>query len=444
MTIQEQLASNSTIVALCPCGSGSSFETCHGQPIQGDDGESGARQESSPSTAELPVVPRYNAWGEWRPLVARCSQAEYFRIRGEADNLRSNNSKAIYYYNSFTPFQGVEFIIVSNGSDDVAYRRYPGGMIAVACQRIRPVLEAHSVRLYDCWLPMTECTPSAIADALDLIDETVSLVSLSLGTAARWIIKYAENVGPSSPLAMVTSDEHEELARRLANLRNLPKSLQRAVVRSIHWRQHARIQARTTDQLLALWQAFESLLLALYEHSGDVELPLAVDPRALSRKQRHEEKCVEIRRILDEQLSADPVAAVSRAYFDAVIGIRKRCEMVLKSILGADDERIEWALAQGKNVWSPQRIRNLILHEGRSATEVEAACDVSEQVGRLDDLVIEIIVRTIGRRWQGVPLRTGKQQFTALATGIPLVSNGWEVRGDFHISIPKLVALGVY
>ncbi|WP_437285622.1 hypothetical protein [Sorangium sp. So ce406] len=394
----------------------------------------------------LPRVPRFNAWREWKPIIATCNEDEFFRTEDAARRLPSPQTKAIYLYSEFTGCTGIEFVLISNTSDKASFRRLPHGIIIVPCPQ-PPFSTPPDVSLYDGWMPLSDSSPEVITKGISDLDETISLWSHVFDSSTQMFIKYVECVGGRPPMWIVEDSDYESIDRISARLRELPTVLQTATIRSLHWRQHAQAQIRPTDKLLALWQAFESLLAAAYDYAAELELPIDDPMRLLSKRQRNKFKAELAKKIIDAEFQANPLEAVQHAYFDAVKGIRRRCEAALRAIIGPDDPRIHQMFDTDPSIWSPNRIRNLLMHEGCSATEVEIACDIRSRVESLDDLVVEIITRILRRRWLGEPLSTRQRQATI--SHIPLNTipcaprGGFVVQGNFTISFQLMWAKGL-
>jgi len=350
--------------------------------------------------------------------------------------------QAVSLYCAFTDCLGIEFVVVSTASDTAPYRRYANGLILVPCA---PAGFPATHCLYDGWMPISNVAASTIVSALQTIDETICFASYMLAGASRWVVKYAECVTAASPIAQVSEDDHELLGGALSRLRDLPTVLQEAVFRAIHWKQHASVQVRSTDALLALWQGLESLLLATYQHGVDIGLELPSHKLGLSKAQRRRLRAEAAQAILLEE-AADPVRAVSRAYFDAVVGIRRRCEEVLSSLLG-QDARIVALFDSTPGEWSPHTIRNAILHEGRSAVEVELSCDVPARCRLVSAVLKEVVSRLLRRAYGGVELPTRTRTFSVSMTPLNSIpcspGASFQAVGDFSINLGLLVAKGV-
>lgn len=395
---------------------------------------------------QLPRVPRFNAWREWRPIIATCSEDEYHRALDIAKRLPSPQAQAIYLYNEFTNCSGIEFVLVSNTSDKAPFRRLPHGIVIVPCPQI-PFPAPPSVSLYDGWMPLSDNSPEAITRGISDLDESISLWSHVLDSSTQVFIKYVECVGGRPPMWQIEDDDYESITRFSARLRELPTALQTATIRSLHWRQHAQAQIRPTDKLLALWQAFESLLAAAYEHAADIELPIDDPMRLLSKRQQHKAKSDLAKKIVDAEFATNPLKTVCNVYFDVIKGIRRRCEAALRAIIGPDDRRVDQMFDTEPSAWSPNKIRNLLMHEGCSATEVEIACDIRARVELLDTLLVEIITRILRRRWLGEPLGTRQRQASifqsVLNTIVCAPSGGFVAQGDFTISFQLMSAKGL-
>jgi hypothetical protein len=133
------------------------------------------------------------------------------------------------------------------------------------------------------------------------------------------------------------------------------------------WLDNSRQQTKQSDRFLSLWLALESLLLTLYEDANELGLPVQDAYATLTKSESKEHRREDIRKLLASV--ADPIDAVTRAYFDCVKSIRRQTELVLAALFGAGHPAITWLYSASEHGPSPSRIRSDMGHRGMSGVE---------------------------------------------------------------------------
>jgi len=218
----------------------------------------------------LPAVPRYNEWGMWTPLQANCSVEEWMRVTGLGG---SRMHQAVVRYCAFTGYKGIEFVLLSTASDEAPFRVFPGGLTLVRLTDVssRPPSQ---LLIYDGWLPLSETTDAAIDRGIQEIDHLVCVLGHAYAAPMRWTVKYVEAVRDPTRIVSLSDGDHAAASRLLDSMPRIPEKLRASLVRSLHWKQHSSTQLRPTDELLALWQALESVLLSFYDAAPELGLAL--------------------------------------------------------------------------------------------------------------------------------------------------------------------------
>jgi hypothetical protein len=401
-------------------------------------------------SAEPPMVSRFNPWRQWKPILARLSDPEWSTLQDDVHRIANPLVACVHQYCRATGFECIEFVFLTNFVDTTPVRNYPGGIVAVPCDDVLsqarsqfPLSVPRGEHIYDGWVPLVDTSATAIAKALVEIDEVLTFVGYAHGTSVRWFPKYIEAlVTPASQRTLTPEDrgEHDEVLLKLASL---PASLRPSVARAAHWLLKAKHQRLTIERFVYLWFGFEGLLLALFEHANDIGLPIENLDATLSKKQRRQRQDAEIRTFLADPVNSDAVDAIQRAYFDIVVSIRRRCEAVLRALLGPSPI-VDWPYGGPR---APSQLRTDVVHKGRSAYEIHQNYPVEEITARLERLANEVISRTLNRAWAGTPLPSKRQTFTMALPFINLVANapngGWEAVGDFNITHALLAAKGL-
>ncbi len=400
-------------------------------------------------TASLPSVPRFNAWREWKPIVANLDLNEWHRLQVELRDLTGPELQAIYSYCRHTGFECVEFVILATYADVATFRRYPGGLLVVPCEDVleaaagtSPVVVPRNEHLYDAWLPLRETTPSAVQDAIAQIDETVTLIARSYGVSARWLPKYIETVRQGAGVRTIDDSDWEDHSKALGRWASLPTSIRPAAARAAHWLLRGENQRAGIDKFLFTWFALEGLLLALYDSASDIELPIDDGEAGKTRAARRRLREDRIRSILAASLESDATQAVMNAYFQGVVPIRRRCEAVLRALLGDQEPRVAWLYGDRAG---PGQLRTEIVHNGASAHEIYGRFPIDRTVEQLQQLANEVLVRALRRSWRGEPLPTVARSYTMMMGNgiVNAPTGGWAAEGDFRITHGRLAALGL-
>jgi hypothetical protein len=383
-----------------------------------------------------PVVNRYNPWGQWRPFMFS-ALVEYQNAEKEAADAGSDpDLKAAIMYCRGTGYEGIEFVLLSEHWDTRRWRSLNDGVVLTrvwdpppqSYPQSRPFLCA-----YDGWLPLESSTVENIRNALRSLQDLGDFFGYQFGVPVRVFVKYRE----CTEMAKWRDTEDEDVARfrdRMSRLYDLPVAIRTAVLRCTHWHQNGERQHRASDRFVSLWLAFESLALVLYENSGLIHLPLPAENIPQTKRQRRAAQDARVERVLAETQALSPSERVSRAYFEGVIGIRRRVELVLAAMLG-EDERIGWLYSKS----GPSEIRSKLVHEGWSERDATQAVDLSEFARRLDLLVKELVERVLLRRWLEtceLPRKTYVGQIDPVNT--IACGTGVTFHGDFSITMSLL------
>jgi hypothetical protein len=232
------------------------------------------------TVAELPQIQRFNAWGDWHPLVTPLSMEEVRRVQTEAARLRSRELSAVFQHSLLTQHPCVEFVMVAGFVDSAPFREYPHNLLVVPCDDVRAA-EQEATRshdrvdyLYDGHAPLQQVTAHSIRDTLLRIDEAVTLIGHAHRVPVRWFPKYIELTDHLPSYRHIDEGDwmyHAEVVGRFASL---PDPIRPSLARAVHWCMRASLQRNPIDSILQYWFAIETLLLALYDHGEAIGLPL--------------------------------------------------------------------------------------------------------------------------------------------------------------------------
>ncbi len=401
---------------------------------------------------------RYNDWGEWKPIIATCSQEEYFRLGAEAQTLISPEGRAIANYCSFTGYCGVEFVLFGAFLDTKLEWELPNGIKIAPCDNVRRRIEAGDQApetifdgsinfLYDGWMPLEKNESSAIYTAIETIEETITSLAYCVSTPMDWVVKYVETVMPTGrefSHRNLTDEDEELCASFLTATRNLPPRVRSALTRTLSWYQRGSTSRSLSDRFLAYYYALEGLGLALWSNARAIGLPPSVGKVAERMLQDDESKGKEIRVLLEQSSDIELPKAVSDSYFAVIVGIRRRLESVLRAAFGEDSKDAEWPFRKSESTGlSPSDIRSSLAHGSVSESQLLRKSDLAAVSEKLRIILRELIVRTVRQSWGGepIPFRTIQLIHTISADNTIACApgGGWRATGDFRIT-PALLA----
>jgi len=326
---------------------------------------------------DLPSISarKYNAWCERRPLVY-ADQNRYRRV--VAFFTRRNlapSERAAFYLHELTGCEGLEFVAFSN-----ARLKNPvtlaSGVILVPCflskiegQNVRDPLLQQTMKMererrfiYDGWVPIATWNEENVRKAVRNVDEALSIFCLSSSTYFEWEPKYP---APTSEIRSTYNyeDRHlQELERVAKLLDSLGESDRIALYRSLAWLSQGLRLNEPAARFLFSILAIESLAMYIEEKTPD-DSPLAVlRAERLTRNERlaRREKC--IGDTLSRLLQSDSTKAITTAYFDCVVGTKRRLKTHLKHVFTSDPEPIALLFehkVQGKSLYD---LRHFIAH----------------------------------------------------------------------------------
>jgi hypothetical protein len=393
---------------------------------------------------EEPIVRRHNAWGQWAPLIADS-------LPHPSLNTYEPEVAGALRYREVCGCEGFEFVVVTTHRDDAKFRTLASGILIIPVEDpdwprdgvpSSPV-SSPPYYLYDGWMPVEEDGPEAARVAVSTLGDTLDFFAYQYGIRLRWMVKYAENFGTVKRLALRNTGESEDafLRDRLSRLVDLPLPVRSAVQRAAHWHHNHTHQERHSDRFLALWLALESLVLVLYENCGALGLVVVNEEAGLSKRQRKRLRDQRVEATMAAHGDLSPSERVAKAYFEGIVGIRRRVEAVLAAVFQSN-EQMAW-LYTSTAPPSPADLRSKIVHEGWSEYEVIKSCDLSDYCQRLSLLLKELIERVLHRSWGGVYDLPRRQYWTSMILENGAVGANIRYVGDFRMSLGLLLRKGV-
>jgi len=297
-------------------------------------------------------VRKYNAWCERRALVC-ADQDRYHRAAAFfARRDLAPSERAAFYIHELTGCEGLEFVAFSNARLK-NFVMLANSVVLVPCflsdiegQNVRDPLVQLTMKMerecrfiYDGWVPIATWDEENVRKAVRSVDEALSVFCLRGRTFFEWEPKYPAPSESSS--AYQFEDQHiRELEGVARLLDSLSEGDRVALYRSLAWLTQGLCLSEPAARFLFSILAIESLATYIEREAPD-ESPLAVlRAEHLTRTERlaKREKCIDD--TLSELLQSNPTKAISMAYFDCVVGIKRRLRTHLEHVFTSDAEPI--------------------------------------------------------------------------------------------------------
>jgi hypothetical protein len=306
---------------------------------------------------EVGLPGRYNAPGEWKPLVYPGeSQGLQKDVRSLSDDPDVQGS---LFYMMCTGHRVIEFVVRTN--IDIPLNDFSFGehLHLFKC----PPLEPHSSqsgneRLYDGTYELDSIDGNSITFAIAMIGIGVNRMAFAYGGIATWRLKYP----PTIQGLGVATPTKEDLQVLDSLLRNFPERNDAIILdNAIDWYNRGQSERSVFTSFLCFYIALESIAIAVTE--GDADLGLAFSSKTKEEKAQVRSRCIAEK--YSELYTTDPERFVTEAYFDCVIGLNRRIRQIAELVFGTRHDYLD-ALFKKRDGHSLSEIRSMLAH-GRLA-----------------------------------------------------------------------------
>ena len=321
----------------------------------------------------LSVPPgKYNKWCERRPLVCADEQRILHTDKYVLDTNLTLSEKAAFYTHELVGCQGLEFVVFSNACINHSVK-LPGDITLVPCflaelQKTDSLIAQLTLEMthracfvYDGWLPIGDWQRDSVRKAARSIDSALSVFALRASAWFSWEPKYSPIMRGGIYYEFESEDviQVNELSKFVSQMED-PDA--RALLSSIGWLSQSVRSNEPAARFLFGILAIESLATYVEEESAEPSAFSQLWGERLTKQQRKEWRQACIRDTMAQLLDGDPEKAVQAAYFDCIVGIRKRLEAHLMNVFRDETEPIELLFklkVDGKTLYE---LRNEIAH----------------------------------------------------------------------------------
>jgi hypothetical protein len=376
---------------------------------------------------------KYNRWCEKRPLERR----QWYRYNSDL----TYSANAAFFLHETVGCEGLEFVVFSNAQIEEPIIELPGNITLIPCfildlegtsindelSLLTEIQMGQSRYIYDGWVPISDWRIEAVNEAIEKIDQVLSLFSLLVDISITWEPKYPPTTFCKG-LGLTCQHVHA-----IKVLKCITESLNEddstALFKSIAWLSQSFKLSETTAKFLFCFLAIESLAtyIEIYAKDNSIFKPLRSFQISEEEYNKQRDDC--IRAILDLKQYWDkcPMNAIQRANSECVKGTRQRLENHME-IISAEDPLFDLLFktkVDGKTLY---HLRNKIAHGGMNALSQKERERVS---ARLWD------VERLARRYIHKVLEFIESERICLSIELPKPDISWhdlEYRGDFHMA----------
>lgn len=354
---------------------------------------------------------RYNAWTYREPIVFPGGPTDWWALVSQADGTSDVPiERDVAFQQMATGSSGVEFVAFSRTKLSEAIV-LPRSVSLVPC--FYPSLEGKSLAdpvtkashemgnrrryVYDGWLPWSDWTSAGVSEAVHTINAALSFPAAFGLAPFRWIPKYQLEDEGNREVFHPGKDWHAEVRRFVEALDNLHPRDREALLRSIGWMAASEHATQGAASFLLSFVALESL--ATYcTKTAAVDSPMSAlapsrRPPAIRRMER--ESCIQKK--LDEAEAGALTKAISDAYFECIVGIKKNLAEHLGIVFGVDSHEADLLFRSTGDIPSLWDIRNSIAHGNLHALRPRDLHVVEARLADIQQLVRRYFLQVVSK-----------------------------------------------
>ncbi len=345
---------------------------------------------------EIGVHGRYNATGEWKPIVFPGDPKE---IVARARELSQDDwIQGTLFYIMTTCHHVIEFAVRATVDLPREYVGYGTKLHLVK-------LEGDEAReralptgvLYDGWLELDDITAAGIESALATITVVLNRLAFAYDAEVHWCPKYTTLVQAKSRAA----PSEEDLKVLDSHWRTFASGndvlVLEAAIDSYNRARRARDRAYA---FLGYYIALEQIAIAVTD--GIASLGIGYSGQVDVSKEARKE-CVE--KLYEQHYEKDPLKFVREAYFECVVSLKRRTEAVVKLVFGDDHPALS-ALFTKSEGYSLSDIRSELAHGGLTRLSRVDRDLVERRTGEIAQISREFLLRVIfGLKPESEPLK---------------------------------------
>lgn len=381
---------------------------------------------------QIGIPGRYNKFGEWKPIIY---PGDVDKIENEIKKITENSDiQGILFYIYCTCHHVIEFFVKT--PVDLPIKKYLniGSKFHLwKCPKIDDLSDQSLI--YDGWFDLDRIDPDYIEAALEYINLGVNRIGFIYGKPVHWDIKYKKSI-PLSGYAKLKKNDLNLLRRFLEDFPDTEDSFY--LDYAIDWFNHGRLSRNPFISFLCYYISIESISIALTEGKAKLGVNYHIPDRIKSKEER--KKCIGY--YSKKYLKTKPVLFISEAYFDCIVGLRRKLQAITELIFGKDHHYLElfFKKRDGHSLYS---IRQEIAHGKLSLLDRSHAKLVKSRLPEIEKISEEFLLRIIFKlkSKQKIP-KWSKQYHQTVYTNDPrtllfagnediLPTKDWRIRSEW-------------
>lgn len=334
---------------------------------------------------QIGIPGRYNASGEWKPLVFRGNPDHIQKLTREASE--DSDVRGCIFYMLCTGHRLIEFVVYANFNSPFEKSTLGTKMHLDKCGQDS---RDSNYFIYDGTFDLDSGSVEEIEAALHAIDIGINRIIFSFGCRATWRIKYGmmnTHPGCSTP----SKDEMEHFNELL---RCFPKSEAEnmALENALDWYSKGLVLKNELNRFLSFYIAIEQVAFSIFDGDADFGLEAKKETKS-EQKQRQEQG---IKTLHDELYEFKPIDFIRDAYSKYILSNQKKVILLIEQVFGVDHKYITLISKGDGDIIALSKIRNDIAHGRLAAWRrtdvqlVENASPFVEQICR--KMIIRLIL----------------------------------------------------
>ena len=336
---------------------------------------------------EIGLPGRYNNLGEWKPIIY---PGKYEHLTEKAYSLSDDpDVQGALFYIICTAHWVIEFVVRTAIDLPTKAISYGGNFHLWKC----PPLSENSFvetdfKIYDGWLELDSIDPDYIESAIGAISVILNSLAFAYDATIEWRPKYT-TVITKGGYATPTEDDLKLLDTIFPNILSAKEFF--IINAAIDWYNQGKSAKNVFNKFLCYYIALESVALSIADGKADFNLSLSRDPRDVRKRRRNE--C--IKEIYKNKFSEDPTRFVEEAYFDCVVGIKKKIHRVVGLVFGDEHKHLKALFEKQDDGYSLNDIRGGLAHGRMTILDKEHEKIVSKRLPDIAEISREFLTRII-------------------------------------------------
>ena len=385
---------------------------------------------------EVSLPGHYNKLGEWKPIIYPGDPSQ---LLAECEQLvEKPDVQGGLFYMMCTGHPVVEFVVRTKIELPQQFVSFGSHFHLWKCEDSDDLSGVHrNVCVYDGWVEVGDTSVEGVRRAIAHIAVGVNRLAFAYGASTKWRVKYTTT--HSEPgLAKPTKNDLSVLDSLLRNFPGTEDAL--LLDAAIDWYNRGTSTDNVFTAFLCFYIALESIAIATARGRADFGLATSLPARTKGEKRAETVQCISEK--YEELIEQDPVRFVREAYFDCVVGLKKRTLRVTELVFGENHPYIDLLFRKPTSGGlSLSDIRGDLAHGTITLLDSEHEELVRSRLSEMKAITKEFLTRIIFslKPDESTPTWSGKSRMaltvsdprTVLHTSDPMTEVDWRIRPEW-------------